>query len=46
MQPAEFIIGRDGKLVASTYSSGPIGRIDATDVVKLINFYEAQAQKK
>jgi hypothetical protein len=24
---------------------GPIGRIDAADVVKLINFYEAQARK-
>ncbi|TAK83560.1 MAG: redoxin domain-containing protein [Betaproteobacteria bacterium] len=46
VQPAEFIIGRDGKVVASTYSSGPIGRIDAADVVKLISFYEAQAQKK
>ena len=46
VQPSEFIVGRDGKVVASSYSSGPLGRIDAADVVKLINFYEQQAQKK
>ena len=45
VQPAEFIVGRDDKVVLSSYSSGPLGRIDAADVVKLINFYEAQARK-
>ena len=45
VQPSEFIAGRDVKVVASTYSSGPIGRVDAADVVKLINFYEKQAKK-
>ena len=45
VQPSEFIVGRDAKVVASTYSSGPIGRVDAADVVKLINFYEKQAKK-
>ena len=46
VQPAEFLVGRDGKVIASSYSAGPLGRVDAADVVKLINFYEAQAQKK
>ena len=46
VQPSEFIVGRDGKVVGSSYSSGPLGRIDAPDVVRLINFYEQQAQKK
>lgn len=45
IQPSEFIVGRDGKVIASSYSSGPLGRIDAADVVKLINFYEAQSRK-
>ena len=45
VQPAEFLLGANGKVMASSYSSGPIGRIDAADVVKLINFYEAQARK-
>jgi peroxiredoxin len=45
IQPSELIVGRDGKVIASSYSSGPLGRIDAADVVTLINFYEAQARK-
>lgn len=42
VQPAEFVIGQDGKIVASTYSSGPVGRMDAADLVKLLNFYESR----
>jgi peroxiredoxin len=45
VQPSEFILGRDGKVMASSYSSGPLGRIEAPDVIKLINYYEAQAKK-
>lgn len=45
IQPSEFIVGADGKVVSSTYSSGPIGRIDAADVVKLLNFYEKRDKK-
>lgn len=42
IQPSEFIVGADGKVVVSSYSDGPLGRIDAADVVKLINFYESR----
>ena len=42
IQPSEFIIGADNKVVVSSYSDGPLGRIDAADVVKLINFYESR----
>ena len=42
VQPSEFIIGAAGEVVTSSYSSGPIGRIEAADVIKLINFREAQ----
>ena len=42
IQPSEFIVGEDGKVIASSYSSGPIGRVDAADVVKMINFYESR----
>ncbi len=42
IQPSEFILGADGKVVASTYSSGPIGRILATDAVKIITMYESR----
>ena len=42
IQPSEFIVGEDGKIVTSSYSSGPIGRFDAIDVVKIITFYESR----
>ncbi len=42
VQPSEFILGADGKVVASTYSSGPVGRILATDAVKIITLYESR----
>ena len=42
IQPSEFVVDADGKVVTSSYSSGPLGRIDAADVVKLINFYESR----
>lgn len=45
IQPSEFVLGADGKVLASSYSDGPIGRIDAADVVKWINFREAQLRK-
>ena len=45
IQPSEFIIDASGKVLASSYSDGPIGRIDAADVIKWINFREAQLRK-
>lgn len=40
VQPSEFILDGDGKVVSSTYSSTPIGRIEPGDVVKRVNFLE------
>lgn len=45
IQPSEFLVDADGKVRSSTYSSGPIGRIDPADVVRLVNFYDKQAKK-
>ena len=45
IQPSQFVVGGDGKVIASTYSSGPIGRIEPGDVLKLIEFREKQAKK-
>ena len=41
IQPSEFVINAEGKVMASSYSDGPLGRIDAGDVIKMINFYES-----
>ena len=45
VQPSEFILGQDGKIMLSSYSSGPLGRIEPMDVVRMINFTEAQQKK-
>ena len=46
IQPSEFLLNADGTVRSATYSSGPIGRIDAADVVKLVTFYDKQAAQK
>ena len=45
IQPSEFLLDAGGKVLASSYSDGPIGRFEASDVIKVINFREAQAKK-
>ena len=42
VQPSEFMLDADNKVVMSSYSDGPLGRVDAADVVKLVNFYESR----
>ena len=42
IQPSEFIVGADGNVAACSYSDGPLGRIDAADVLKMVNFYDSQ----
>jgi peroxiredoxin len=36
IHPSEFIVGEDGKVVHSSYSSGPLGRTLAADVISLL----------
>jgi peroxiredoxin len=38
IQPSEFVVGPDGRVVQSSYSSGPLARTEAEDVLKLVNF--------
>ncbi len=42
IQPSEFILDENGKVVISSYSDGPLGRMEAEDVLRLINFYESR----
>lgn len=42
IQPSEFIVGADNKVVISSYSDGPLGRIEGPDVVSVIRFYESR----
>ena len=45
IQPSEFVLNRSGRVVTSTYSSGPIGRMDAEDVAKLVAFFERRKRE-
>jgi peroxiredoxin len=42
IQPSEFVLTPDGKVMLSTYSSGPIGRMNAASVVAVIEHYESR----
>lgn len=41
IQPSGFVLAPDGRILASCYSDGPLGRLDAEDVVRFVT-----AQKK
>lgn len=43
VQPSEFIVDPDGKILWSSYSDGPLGRLDAADAVRWINFRESRS---
>lgn len=47
IQPSEFILGRardDGSrtILSATYSTGPIGRLKAEDVLALLQYFDSQ----
>lgn len=42
VQPSEFILNEAGSVEVSSYSDGPLGRMDAADALKLIDLYESR----
>ena len=42
IQPSEFIIDEGGNVLAATYSTGPVGRMAADDVVRYITMLESR----
>ncbi|MCH9673074.1 MAG: peroxiredoxin family protein [Gammaproteobacteria bacterium] len=42
IQPSEFIVNAQGKVLLSMYSSGPLGRINPPDIVRFLSFLESQ----
>jgi hypothetical protein len=42
IQPSEFIVGRERRVLHATYSTGPIGRIDPGDALALIRFLKSK----
>jgi peroxiredoxin len=45
IQPACFLIRPDRTVEVAAYSSGPIGRFVAQDVLSLVKFYKSRANK-
>ncbi len=42
IQPSEFILNAEHKVMSSTYSSGPVGRVTAEDALRIMRFYESR----
>lgn len=43
IQPTNFILGPDRKILSVTLSSGPVGRLTPEDVVRFVSFHQKQA---
>lgn len=46
IQPSEFILRQDGSVIASTYSSSPVGRMDPQATLELITFLNKRARER
>lgn len=42
IQPSEFVLGPENKVMSSSYSDGPVGRVIADDIIRYITFVESQ----
>ena len=45
IQPSEFLLTAKGKVMASTYSNSPVGRMDPDETLTLIKFLNAMREK-
>ena len=45
IQPSEFLLSKSGKVLMSTYSNSPVGRMDPGETLTLIKFLNAQRAK-
>ena len=46
IQPAEFLIGRGGVVLGSMYASGPVGRMNADEVIHAITYRENRRRQE
>jgi len=44
IQPSEFIVGPENKILHASYSSGPIARTLADDVINLLAYVSARSK--
>jgi peroxiredoxin len=41
-QPSEFVLAPGGKIAMVSYSDGPLARLEAGDVIKMVNFLKSK----
>lgn len=46
IQPSEFVLKSDGGVIASCYSSSPIGRMDPQATLDLLTFLNQRPQQR
>jgi len=46
IQPSEFVLNGKGRVMASTYSNSPVGRMDSAETLTLLQFLKSMAEKK
>ena len=46
IQPSEFILRQDGRVLASTYSAGPIGRMDPKESLTLLRYLNEMRRQR
>ena len=44
IQPSEFVLNRQGKVMFSTYSNSPVGRMDPAETLSLIKYLNSLKQ--
>ena len=44
IQPSEFVLNRQGKVMFSTYSNSPVGRMDPAETLTLIKYLNSLKQ--
>ena len=45
IQPSEFVLSQSGRVMFSTYSNSPVGRMDPGETLTLLKFLNAQRAK-
>ncbi len=45
IQPSEFVLSQSGRVMFSTYSNSPVGRMDPEETLTLLTFLNAQRAK-
>ena len=45
IQPSEFVLSQNGRVMFSTYSNSPVGRMDPAETLTLLQFLNAQKAK-